>query len=120
MDSRLEYRKVRAWVLQKIGPIQPAVPQKTVNTLDGPQAIKEIKNASLSSFTSYYNWKAGHAPVVDETDYSGKIDMQLAVSDMEDLNELNRALKPYHLRLITAERNLEFIVFTETNTHEKN
>lgn len=120
MNSRLEHRKVKAWVLEKTGTIKSAVPQKTTNTLAGAQAVKGLQNATLNSFTSYYNWKPEHIPVVDETGYTGKVDLQLAVNDMEDLVSLNLALAPYHLRLVQKERNLEFIVFTEITQHEKN
>jgi|GEM_PF-1822922 len=116
MNTRLEYRRVKAWVLEKTGTIQPAKPQKVFNNLGSNAEIKELRNATLTSFTSYYNFKPDHIPVVDETGYTGKIDMQLKVADMEDLETLNRALAPYHLRITPRERTLEFIIFHENQT----
>jgi hypothetical protein len=114
LHTREEYRQVKVWVLQKTGALTPAKPQKVFNSLNGQQELKELRNASLTSLTSYYNFKPGHIPVLDETGYTGRIDLQLKVKDMEDLAAVNAALKPYQLQLSVQERQVEFIVFTET------
>ncbi|MFC5282019.1 hypothetical protein [Pedobacter alpinus] len=113
MDSHLAYRKVNAWVLQKTGNIEPAKPERLVNTLAGEQAIKELRNTGLASLVSYYNWKEGHIPVLDETGFGAKVSLKLDVADLEDLAAVNNALAPYHLRFTIAERNLEFIIIKE-------
>lgn len=115
LHCRKENRVVPVWLLLRTGEIKVPNKQKPLNTLSGKQAIKELRNSTLNSFLSYYNSQESHQPVIDETNYEGRIDLSLAVADLNDITTVNAALKPYHLKLVAAKRELEFIVFSPKN-----
>ncbi|KAA8485382.1 thiol-disulfide isomerase/thioredoxin [Arcticibacter tournemirensis] len=51
-------------------------------------------------------------PVIDETDFSGKVDLDLDTS-FDDLASLQRALKPYGLELVKAVRSIPMLVISD-------
>ena len=50
-------------------------------------------------------------PVIDETAYSGEVDLNLG--NISDLQALKKALKRYHLELIEEERDLQILVIRD-------
>jgi thiol-disulfide isomerase/thioredoxin len=52
-------------------------------------------------------------PILDETGYTGKIDIDFGRSSIHDLNSIKKCLSKYELDLILVERELEMFVLTE-------
>jgi hypothetical protein len=61
------------------------------------------------------NQLPGSMPVVDETHYAGKVDINLNVESFGDVPSVEAALAPYGLKLKKEERELEVFVLTQTN-----
>ncbi len=57
----------------------------------------------------------GNPYVIDETGYSGKIDMELNIPSWKDIPAIRKALKPYGLELREEDRVVERFVFNEVN-----
>lgn len=85
---------------------------RTKNTF--PQTSSIINNMSLSSIVN--KLQGGDAdfikvPVIDETNYSGNVDMEL--SGVSDLPSLRKGLKKYDLDLVPAKRVLSMFVLKD-------
>ncbi len=83
--------------------------------LTGLQA--SLKNTSLNMLTSQLNMlflQHLPTPVVNETGYSGKVDMELN-TDLSDVGSLNTELLKYDLQLIEKEKEVQVLVIRDKN-----
>lgn len=64
--------------------------------------------------------EAGLPPMVDETGYTGNVDLDLKISSWTDLEALRRELARYDLDLKDGMRELEVFVITEKDFKSKN
>ena len=52
--------------------------------------------------------------VIDETNYTGKVDMELNVKNIRDIDSLKTVLKPYGFDIIPVVRELELLVISKS------
>lgn len=88
--------------------------EKHLNTLSETTGAKALRNARLSNLVWKMNDMPGTMPVVDETGYSGKVDMVFNVNSFDDVPQLRKELARYGLKLSQEERSLEVLVLSET------
>lgn len=112
-----EQRKVRCLVLARIGG-----PDR-LRTSDSGQApsvemnkeLLVIKNGNIEDFVRAFK-RVNNTylpPIIDETGYTGKIDLKLFLP-LDDLNKVRSELSKYGLVLREEERQLKMLVIRET------
>ncbi len=70
---------------------------------------KFMNNSPLFSLLDYLEQIPGSLPVIDETGFTGRIDLQLN-NNLQDIPALNYALLKYGLQLQRAERAIDMLV----------
>ncbi len=87
--------------------------------LNESKIIKVFRNQPVSKLLSILNHQVPAYPlvpiIVDETHYSGNIDLILKVEDVHNIPRMQQALGHYGLNLIPVKRELEMLVLTENN-----
>lgn len=87
------------------------------NTLSGT-SVKQLINAPINQLV-YVLDKNSAIPVLDETGFNGKADVQLPAQAVTSLLDYNQILQKHGLILQLAERELEVLVITEkSKAHE--
>ncbi|PWG81191.1 TlpA family protein disulfide reductase [Pararcticibacter amylolyticus] len=75
----------------------------------------QLRNVYLSRLIERlegYDLQNSPMPVIDETRYHQKVDLELK-ADLSDVQSLNKALAPYGLRFVEADRPIEMLVITD-------
>lgn len=75
----------------------------------------DLRNIPLSAFISKlttFFYEEGSLPVIDETGYTGNVDMEIN-ADLTDIKAVNKELKKYDLKLVQKEKELDMIVITK-------
>lgn len=113
--GRIEKRKVKCFILIRISN------EDKIATKGGEKEYrlhnnleeKYISNITMDRFVSGLDgMKSIALPVVDETGYAGRIDIDLPV-DLNNVNAIREALQKYGLDLTEAERELEMFVLSQ-------
>jgi|GEM_PF-600242 len=90
---------------------------KTESTLLDPYAkIKFLKNAPISWLVGALNQQVDNLPVIDETGLTYRVDLSLSITSLTNIAELTTELKRYHLSLMPQKREIDCLIFEETNT----
>ncbi len=127
LSGRMEKRLVKCWALQFTKKTDSALRStggKPEMRLYGKEnQVKLIRNEPISRLIDAMNYQLMGKPIkpviIDETHYSGNIDLKLKVDDIQDIPAMRKALQSYGLDLVPVERELEMFVITE-NTILKN
>ncbi|ASZ11612.1 DUF3738 domain-containing protein [Chitinophaga pendula] len=112
-----EERKVKCLVLTRAGATDRL---KTLDTARAPsvevgESLLVIKNGSIEDFVQVFK-RVNNTylpPIIDETGYKGRIDLQL-LSPLDDLDKIKTELGKYGLVLQEKERQLKMLVVRET------
>lgn len=121
LDGRMEKRIEECWALvnnhsgTELFRTRGGTPiRRFYNKKD---SIKILRNVPLSDLLEAVNYQTPGQPirpvVINETGYSGNIDMNLNLKDIQNLSSLKKALFPYGLDLIKVTRKLEMFVLTD-------
>lgn len=112
--GKVEKRKTRCLVLKKTSPSDKIKSKNAVriNTLYH-QDKAVLQSAPLSVLIIWLNsGQLTGLPVLDETGYSGKVDLNLG--RVPDLQSLQKALAKYDLSLTAEERLLDMFILSDT------
>lgn len=114
LSASIETRSVKCLALLKTGkeiPISSSKeePENSLYETDGKP--KHIQNQQLSVLVHKMN-DLFEMPVIDETNFSGKVNMQLP-ADLSDLKKLKTALNKYGFDLIEREQQLKMFMLAE-------
>jgi thiol-disulfide isomerase/thioredoxin len=118
LNGRMEKRRTACLSLERLSADSAAfataggVPLNTLHRKDG---VRVLTNAGLSNIIWELNDLPGSLPAVDNTRFTGKADLRLAISSFRDLQVLNLALRPYGLVVRTREQELSFFVLTDND-----
>lgn len=74
---------------------------------------KTLRNHSVKQLVDVLNYLGYHKPVKDETDNNLKVDMDLIVTDLLDIEELNKELQKYGLAFISGVGQVNMLVFSK-------
>jgi thiol-disulfide isomerase/thioredoxin len=117
VEVKLERRVTRAYVLQKNSSYKGLKTYGGRTSLEANGGEIIIRNnymgALVSSISNALDRKGDPYPVTDETGIKHRIDLQLAISRIESVNQLNEALKKYGLELILQDTPIDMIVIKE-------
>lgn len=115
IKGRLEKKTVKVLALQRTST------EDKLKATPGPAVDKHsnyyvnLKNQRLIVFVDMLNAffkKEGALPVVNETDYRGKVDMEIN-ANLEDRDAVNKELQKYDLKLVEKEKEIEMVVLTK-------
>ena len=110
ISFNMEKRMADALVLVRISTIDKL---KTKGVGAGRYNIAgEFNNIPISRL-GHHMREAGLPPLVDETGYKDKVDMNLGIKDWSDLAALRQSLKRYDLDLKLEKREIEMLVIKE-------
>jgi hypothetical protein len=99
----LKKEKLKCLVLSRTGNKSPAASGKEKETVYNPYAL-ELYNQGMYALVNFLSLQMDMQPaIVDETGYSGKIDIQLNCK-LSDPAAVNKALSKYGLQLKEEER----------------
>ncbi len=110
--ARIEKRNILCYVLSTIpGKLKlQSSGSKTENNFQSAIIVgKFMNNSPLFSLLDYLEQIPGSLPVIDETGFTGRIDLQLN-NNLQDIPALNYALLKYGLQLQRAERAIDMLV----------
>jgi hypothetical protein len=115
ITGRLEKRKTRCHALIRTSKaISFAASNEMPGILEEPGCFK-LTNLPLRRLVDSLNknyMARSPLPVVDGTRYMDNVNLEIR-ADMSDPEDLNRALAPYHLRLIETVKELDMVVIRE-------
>lgn len=90
------------------------------NLYERDTAVKVLRGKPLSELLRAVNYQVLgqpiHPVVLDETGYTGPVDMSLPLKDVQDLPALRLALHSYGLDIVPVTRTLEMFVLSENET----
>uniref|UniRef100_F4C8V6 Redoxin domain protein n=1 Tax=Sphingobacterium sp. (strain 21) TaxID=743722 RepID=F4C8V6_SPHS2 len=81
--------------------------------LDKIAPIKKLIAAPPSRLVASLNQMANIPPILDGTDFKGKLDLTLHLDDVSDINKLNEQLMRYGLLLQACEERIEVLVISK-------
>jgi thiol-disulfide isomerase/thioredoxin len=88
-----------------------------IEQLYGSAKVKHLQNEPLSKLINALNnqipAQSLKPVVIDETGYTGKIDLSLPIDTIDNISELRPALKKYGLDIVPVERRLPMLIITE-------
>jgi len=124
--SRMERRTVNCYILTRTGATDSLFKAKYIRKKDsfGTEGnVHNFYNQPLSVLLQMLNYQVPGKPfrpvVLDETGYKGMVDLELSISDFEDLDAVKKALLPYGLNLEQGKREINMLVISnalsETN-----
>ncbi|MEJ7778956.1 MAG: redoxin domain-containing protein [Daejeonella sp.] len=122
LNGRLEKRNVDALVLEFSRDKLPiSVGGKPKQTLHRSDTTKVLRNSSLSNISWEMNNFVQNPPVLFDKSINPRVDLDLPVESMTDVESIRNALAPYGITLKSAKRDVEFFVLTENfKTQTKN
>ncbi len=111
-NAAVEKRKVPCLVLKKTTAENKIATQGGEMVSTFPQSPSILKNAPLSHMVNMINGKTNIAlPMIDETGITGNVDLE--VSGINNVDQLNRELHPYGLQVIVETRELYMLIITD-------
>ena len=112
----IEKQEVECYVVQRTSQ-EDLLATKGGTPITGSTLISfELQNQPLKQFISMLDIKylsLTDYPVVDETNYTGKVDLKLD-ANMTKVDSINEALKPYGLTIIKAKRPIDLLIIRDT------
>ncbi len=120
-SASVEIAQVDCWILSKAGKASKTLAttgrQKEVSLYDKSSQKKIIYNAPLSELVEALNRQIPGQEilpiVIDETNYSKNVDLEINIKDLSNLAILSKELAPYGLELKQGKRNLKVLVITD-------
>lgn len=120
--GRIENRRITCFALVRTSKNDNSFRSKggpPVNQLSGTGKTKKLLNQPLSKLIDELNSQIPAQPlkpvVIDETGYTGMVDLNLPVDEVDNILRLSVALQKYGLDIIPVERVLPVFVITEKN-----
>jgi len=106
-----EKRNIKVLVLERTSKLEKFRSKKNYKEyIDGNGKFKNVTFAALKNFL-----RSDTIPFIDETQFSGRIDLDLVIDDWTDINKINNQLQKYDLTLSTKKRDVEMLIITEIN-----
>ena len=122
VEVKLEKRITRAYVLQKTSSYKDLNTSGGKSSLEGSNGEIILKNnyitTLVSSVSNALDRQGDPYPVTDNTGIKHRIDLRLAISRIESINELNKALKKYGLEFILQDTPIDMIVLNEKSKNQ--
>lgn len=115
LEVRMEERLTEVYVLKKRGDLKPSAGGMAANNFEQATPYKSMKNAGLGALLHELNYAEGNLPVLDETGFDGRMDMELYIPSFTNIPAIAKALAPYQLTLTKVKRPVSFLVFQERN-----
>lgn len=122
VEGRIEKRKIFCYVLVRTSEQDKLNKAKTNSLAVIDQNNKKLKHYIDRGLKSVLNsislsiFKENRNIFLDETGYSGKVNMLLPDSkEIHSLEDLRNALKPYDLDVLKQEREIEMVVIKEND-----
>ena len=115
LNGRIEKIKTRTIVITreiKDETLLRASGGKKIVRMHNAAPDKYLRNAAIVDVLVVLNRQKGLLPVIDETGYVGKLDIELGNIDLSDFESLREAFKRYGLNLSIEERDLNHLVIT--------
>ncbi|TKC09248.1 DUF3738 domain-containing protein [Pedobacter frigoris] len=115
LSAKLERRFVKCYVLTSKKPRifkKPDGTEQSNNLRESGQHMKFVKNMSLAAFVSSLNQIMSN-PIINGTNYKGRLDMQFEPDVFNDILKLENALKKYGFDLIEETREMEVFMITD-------
>lgn len=121
LNGKIEKRRTKCWAL-----VNSSGTPELFKSRGGKSMTKRIREGAIEVFQNVpfnqilggLNYQITGKPlnpiIVDETHYTGGVDIKLEVADFHDIDELQVDLKPYGLKLIPVTRELKMFVLSET------
>jgi thiol-disulfide isomerase/thioredoxin len=110
LKGRWEKRKAKCLVLRKVDESKLLKTGSVGQVFEQKNQTLKIRNSSLSNFVYRMNNEETSLLMLNETNYVGKVDMDL---DVSSLLEMKKGLSKYGLDLNEEEREEYFFVLTE-------
>jgi len=118
--SRVEKRKINCYALVRTGSSDTAFKARGNKTSNGivstGTGIHSLYNQPMSVLINALNNQVPgeplHPVVLDETGYSALIDMDITVTDIQDIPSMKIALKPYGLDIIPVIREVSMLIIS--------
>ena len=115
VTAMVERRKLKCWVLSKPGVGNQLKTNGGFDYIQQDENHFIIRNADFALFTDKIvqeNLGVSSHPLVDETGFTGKVDMDINAS-FTDISSLNKELKKYGLELKEQDRELKVLVIKD-------
>ncbi len=107
----MEKQLIKVWILKKTSQSEKF---KSIGGLRSVDLLKgKYISTDLSAFVNGSIAKYSNLIVLDETNYPGKIDMGLNISDWNDIDSIRNQLNNYGLDLVEDTREMEMFVVRE-------
>ena len=120
INGRIENRRIKCFALVMTSKNDNLFKSKggiPVNQLYGDAKTKKLLNQPLSKLIEALNNQIAAEPlkpvVVDETGYTGMVDLNLPVNEINDIPRLRIILRKYGLDIIPVERVMPLFVITD-------
>ncbi len=111
-EIKIEKRPVKCLVLKRTTTQDRMATKGGPSRSTFPRSPSVLQNAPLKNMVNMLNGNTPvDLPVIDETGYSGNVDLQ--VSAVTTTDNLRKELKPYGLDLVEEIRPLEMMIITE-------
>ena len=111
LSGRFEKRKIRCLLMRASEAINNFASKSLERNTNFNSQISKLHN--VSDLVWKLNQYRGNPPVIDETGYTGSLDLELKISSWKDIPAVRGELSKYGIDLIEAERELEVFVITE-------
>jgi thiol-disulfide isomerase/thioredoxin len=120
ITAKIEKRRVTSWVLVRSSNDNNLLKTnggKTFFDWYSDKGIINIQNKSLDELTRFLNVYRNIEPVINETGYFSRVDMQLNVStntnEYLDIPAIKASLQKYGLDLLRAEREVDILIISD-------
>ena len=122
LKSRIDTRSVPCFALIKLKDSiggyylnTKKVPEGFSRNEEGIYSLSELGFSSLIyELNAQVTGRNLNPIVIDETNYTGKVDMELNVKNIRDIDSLKTVLKPYGFDIIPVVRELELLVISKS------
>lgn len=115
LQGRYEKRKMKSLVLVRTTDEDKIKSAGAKQEIDFEGPVKKFRNVLLNEIIWNLNKQSANPPSLDETYYTGKVDLDLKINSWTDIPALRKALQLYDLDLKEEEREVEMFVLTEKN-----
>lgn len=120
--ATIEKRKVKCYVLKAHGDVSSLKTSGNEPSYNASVYYIHLTNSNMSDFlfalskysnlTKSGNWRMPAIPVLDETGYKGKIDIDFN-ANLKDPEEIKKELKKHHLQLELIDREIDCLVLKD-------
>jgi Thiol-disulfide isomerase and thioredoxins len=113
IEGVIEKRKTNCLVLKKISEDDKIAAKSYTESQKQNSFIFELKGSYIADLVAGLTQSLrNYPPIVDETKYTGKIDISL-ICNLSDLRSVNTKLKEYGLKLEEEQRNIDIAVIRD-------